>query len=185
MTWQIIVWVAVLAAKCLTSLSSMIIWFLLYIFQCIQVFWKFNSNLASVTSNFGLGLRQFDGTAAQSFRFPPSWVAIHHSQKSLHGITWSTKLSQVKYLYMFKRRIFNPRLRESFALIYVISFVLLMPGQQGFNCKTKLTLAHAQSYLDIWFTKARFGWDNSCQVEIFGWHLFFAYCNHNMDSLNG
>ena len=28
-----------------------------------------NSNLASVTSNFGLGLRQFDGTAAQSLRF--------------------------------------------------------------------------------------------------------------------
>ena len=28
-----------------------------------------NSNLLSVTSNFGLGLRQFDGTAAQSFRF--------------------------------------------------------------------------------------------------------------------
>ena len=28
-----------------------------------------NSNLASVTSNFRLGLRQFDGTAAQSLRF--------------------------------------------------------------------------------------------------------------------
>ena len=28
-----------------------------------------NSNLASVTSNFGLGLHQFDGTAAQSLRF--------------------------------------------------------------------------------------------------------------------
>ena len=25
-----------------------------------------NSNLASITSNFGFGLRQFDGTAAQS-----------------------------------------------------------------------------------------------------------------------
>ena len=28
-----------------------------------------NTNLAPVTSNFGLGLRQFDGTAAQSLRF--------------------------------------------------------------------------------------------------------------------
>ena len=28
-----------------------------------------NSNLASVTSNFGFGLRQFDGTAAQTLRF--------------------------------------------------------------------------------------------------------------------
>ena len=28
-----------------------------------------NSNVASVTSNFGLGLRQFDGTAAQSLIF--------------------------------------------------------------------------------------------------------------------
>ena len=28
-----------------------------------------NSNLASVTSNFGIGLRQFDGTAAQNLRF--------------------------------------------------------------------------------------------------------------------
>ena len=28
-----------------------------------------NSNLASVTSNFGLGLRQFDGTAALSLGF--------------------------------------------------------------------------------------------------------------------
>ena len=28
-----------------------------------------NSNLAPGTSNFGLGLRQFDGTAAQSLRF--------------------------------------------------------------------------------------------------------------------
>ena len=28
-----------------------------------------NSNLASLTSNFGFGLRQFDGTAAQSLRF--------------------------------------------------------------------------------------------------------------------
>ena len=28
-----------------------------------------NSNLASVTSNFGLGLRQFDGSAAQRLRF--------------------------------------------------------------------------------------------------------------------
>ena len=28
-----------------------------------------NSNLASVRSNFGLGLRQFDGTVAQSLRF--------------------------------------------------------------------------------------------------------------------
>ena len=28
-----------------------------------------NSNLTSVTSNCGLGLRQFDGTAAQSLRF--------------------------------------------------------------------------------------------------------------------
>ena len=28
-----------------------------------------NSHLASVASNFGLGLRQFDGTVAQSVRF--------------------------------------------------------------------------------------------------------------------
>ena len=28
-----------------------------------------NSNLAYVTSNFGFGLHQFDGTAAQSLRF--------------------------------------------------------------------------------------------------------------------
>ena len=28
-----------------------------------------SNSLASVTSNFGVGLRQFDGTAAQSFRF--------------------------------------------------------------------------------------------------------------------
>ena len=28
-----------------------------------------NLNLASVTSNFGIGFRQFDGTAAQSLRF--------------------------------------------------------------------------------------------------------------------
>ena len=28
-----------------------------------------NSNLAAVTSKFGLGLRQFDGTATQSMRF--------------------------------------------------------------------------------------------------------------------
>ena len=33
-----------------------------------------NSNLASVTSNFGLGLRQFDGTAAQSLKFPHNMI---------------------------------------------------------------------------------------------------------------
>ena len=33
-----------------------------------------NSNMASVTSNFGLGLRQFDGTAAQSLRFLQNMV---------------------------------------------------------------------------------------------------------------
>ena len=33
-----------------------------------------NSNMASVTSDFGLGLRQFDGTAAQSLRFLQNMV---------------------------------------------------------------------------------------------------------------
>ena len=33
-----------------------------------------NSNVASVTSNFGLCLRQFDGTAAQSLRFFPNMI---------------------------------------------------------------------------------------------------------------
>ena len=33
-----------------------------------------NSNLASVTSNFGLGLRQFECTAAQSLTFLPNMI---------------------------------------------------------------------------------------------------------------
>ena len=51
----------------LTSLLSMIISFLLYL-SISRSSGNSNSNLASVTSNFGLGLRQFDGTAAQSLR---------------------------------------------------------------------------------------------------------------------
>ena len=40
-----------------------------YSFNVCRSSWNSNSNVASVTSNFGIGLRQFDGTAAQSYRF--------------------------------------------------------------------------------------------------------------------
>ena len=46
----------------------MIISFLLYL-SMYRSSGNSNSNVASVKSNFGIGLRQFDGTAAQSLRF--------------------------------------------------------------------------------------------------------------------
>ena len=38
-------------------------------FSVSRSFGNSNSNLTSVTSNFGISLRQFDGTAAQSLKF--------------------------------------------------------------------------------------------------------------------
>ena len=54
--------------KVLTSLLPMITSFLLY-HSVYAGFLEINSNFASVTSNFCLGLRQFECTAAQSLRF--------------------------------------------------------------------------------------------------------------------
>ena len=42
-------------------------------------------NLASVTSNFDLGFRQFDGTAAQSLRFLQKWYCEKNVDKFQHN----------------------------------------------------------------------------------------------------
>ena len=43
-------------------------------FNVTRSFGNLNWNLALVTSNFGLGLRQFDGTAAQNLRFNQNMI---------------------------------------------------------------------------------------------------------------
>ena len=65
------VWVAVLAAKVRVVNLSLIHDYLVpsFSFNVSRSSGNSNKNLAPVTSNFGLGLRQFDGTAAQSLRF--------------------------------------------------------------------------------------------------------------------
>ena len=69
-------WVPVLVAKCqvvnLSITHDYLVPFLS--FNVSRSSGNSNPNLASVTSNFRLGLHQFDGTAAQSWRFLPNMI---------------------------------------------------------------------------------------------------------------
>ena len=66
-------WVAVLAAKCSSRVVNLSITHDYLVpslpFNISSSSGNSNSNLASVTSNFGLGLCQFDGTVALSLGF--------------------------------------------------------------------------------------------------------------------
>ena len=65
------VWVAVLVAKCQSSFHTITHDYLFpsLSFNVSKSSGNSNLNLASVTSNFGLGLHQFECTAAQSLGF--------------------------------------------------------------------------------------------------------------------
>ena len=81
-------------------------------------------------------------------------------KKNIQFNEWVKKLSHVKNISMFNSKgdnFIEKHFQTPFAIIScIIPVVVLVPREQGINCKTKLTPMHAQSYLNIRFTKIGF-----------------------------
>ena len=58
-----------------------------------------NLNLASVTSNFDLGFRQFDGTAAQSLRFVKNMILRKKMLINFNIITRNNCLNKITLIF--------------------------------------------------------------------------------------